>query len=172
MKLRLLGWSVMLLVLAGAFAVGLDRDGGPRTLEERARGIAETISCPVCDGQSVAESDVSTAHIIRGFILEMVEEGRSDDEVRAEVDRRYPEENLLLTPDRSGVVGLVWVLPVVAVVLGLAGVGYAFYRWRRDGPGEARASKADRALVSEALAGMKVADRGDDDRGDGDREGA
>jgi cytochrome c-type biogenesis protein CcmH/NrfF len=59
-------------------------------------------------------------------------------------------ESILLTPDSSGVGGLVWVLPVVALVLALAGVGYVFWRWRGMAP--VHASDADRELVDSALA--------------------
>ena len=40
-------------------------------------------------------------------------------------------EEVVLTPSSSGVTGLVWVIPVVAVALAAAGLGLAFRRWRR-----------------------------------------
>lgn len=55
---------------------------------------------------------------------------------------------MLLTPRSDGVSGLVWAVPVVALVLAFAGLAYAFVRWR--GGGTARASEADRALVEQA----------------------
>jgi cytochrome c-type biogenesis protein CcmH len=146
---RTLGWLALAVVVMSALVIGvMDRDG-PRTPEERARNIGETISCPVCDGQSVADSDAAPARSIRVFINEQIDAGRTDAEIRADVDRRFPE-SLLLTPQRSGVAAIVWVLPVVVLVLAVAGVGYAFVRWR-DMPRGREATPADHALVDAAL---------------------
>jgi len=56
-----------------------------------------------------------------------------------------------LTPKASGVEGLVWILPVVVLVVALAGISAAFARWRRM-PGTA-ATAADRDLVDRAMEG-------------------
>ena len=145
---HLIGWLAMAAVLAVALAVGVVDDGGPRTPEERARNLAETIACPACDGQSVAESDAAASRGIRTLIAERIDQGASDDAIRAELVATWGE-SILLTPDSSGVAGLVWVLPVVALVLALAGVAYVFWRWR--GTATVHASDADRALVDRAL---------------------
>jgi cytochrome c-type biogenesis protein CcmH len=148
-RTRLLGWLAVAAVLVAALAIGVADDGGPRTPEERARNLAETVACPACDGQSVAESDAAASRGIRTLIAERIDQGASDDAIRDELVATWGE-SILLTPDRSGVGGLVWVLPVVALVLALAGVGYVFWRWR--GMAAVHASDADRELVDQALA--------------------
>jgi cytochrome c-type biogenesis protein CcmH len=145
---RLLGWVAMAAVLVAALAIGVTHDGGPRTPEERARNLAETVACPTCDGQSVAESDAAASRGIRTLIAERIDQGASDDAIRDELVATWGE-SILLTPDSSGVGGLVWVLPVVALVLALAGMGYVFWRWR--GLAAVHASDADRELVDRAL---------------------
>ena len=145
---RLIGWLAMAAVLAVALAVGVADDGGPRTPEERARNLAETIACPACDGQSVAESDAAASRGIRTLIAERIDQGASDDAIRDELVDTWGE-SILLTPDSSGVAGLVWALPVAALVLALAGVGYVFWRWR--GMAAVHTSDADRDLVDRAL---------------------
>ncbi|MFP3899464.1 MAG: cytochrome c-type biogenesis protein CcmH [Acidimicrobiia bacterium] len=147
-RLRLAGWLVMAVVLAVALVGGLQADGGPETPEQRARDLAGQVACPVCDGQSVADSDAPASRGIRSYIDDRIAEGASDQQIRAELADSWGEE-VLLTPESSGVVGLVWILPVVALVLGLAGVGYAFWRWRAGGA--SRATAADRELVRTAL---------------------
>jgi cytochrome c-type biogenesis protein CcmH len=147
-RTRLIGWLAMAAVLVVALAIGVADDGGPRTPEERARNLAETIACPACDGQSVAESDAAASRGIRTLIAERIDQGASDDTIRDELVATWGE-SILLTPDSSGVGGLVWVLPVVALVLAFAGVGYVFWRWR--GMAAVHASDADRALVDQAL---------------------
>jgi cytochrome c-type biogenesis protein CcmH len=145
---RLLGWVAMAAVLVAALAIGVTHDGGPRTPEERARNLAETVACPTCDGQSVAESDAAASRGIRTLIAERIDQGASDDAIRDELVATWGE-SILLTPDSSGVGGLVWVLPVAALVLALAGMGYVFWRWR--GMAAVHANDADRELVDRAL---------------------
>jgi cytochrome c-type biogenesis protein CcmH/NrfF len=96
----------------------------------------------------VAESDAAASRGIRTLIAERIDQGATDDAIRDELVATWGE-SILLTPDSSGVGGLVWVLPVVALVLALAGVGYVFWRWR--GMAAFHASDADRELVDRAL---------------------
>ena len=144
---RLAGWLVLAVVLVGALAYGVIDEAGPRSAGDRARNLADTIACPQCEGQSVADSDSVAAKAIRERIDDQIEAGRSDAEIRDELAAAYGDR-VLLTPGRSGVSSLVWSLPVVAAVLALAGLVFAFRRWRSDGA--QRATDADRALVARA----------------------
>jgi cytochrome c-type biogenesis protein CcmH len=155
---RVLGWLAMAAVLVVALALGVADDGGPRTPEERARNLAETIACPACDGQSVAESDAAASRGIRTLIAERIDQGASDDAIRDELVDTWGE-SILLTPDSSGVGGLVWVVPVVGLVLALAGVAYVLWRWR--GMAAVHATDADRDLVGRTLTSSTPAGEGD-----------
>jgi cytochrome c-type biogenesis protein CcmH len=106
------------------------------------------MKCPVCRSQSVADSDVAAARAIRTEIAKRVGEGQSDDDIRDAIAATYGDD-VQLTPERGGFSGLVWILPVVALVLALAGLSAAFARWRRHV--QVEASDADRALVEQAL---------------------
>jgi cytochrome c-type biogenesis protein CcmH len=143
------GWLlVAALVLVALVRAGVS-EGSPRTPEERSRAIASTIKCPTCRSQSVAGSDSAAARAIRGEIARRVDDGQSADQIRAAIAATYGDD-VLLTPKGSGLAGLVWALPVVALVLGLAGLSAAFARWRRIPP--VAATDEDRALVARALA--------------------
>ena len=126
---RWLPWAVMGAVLAVALGFGLTRNA-PRTEAERVRAFSETVRCPQCRSQSVADSDSPLASTIREDISRRFAEGQSEDEVRAYLRGRYGED-VLLNPSGSGIGSLVWVLPVAALVLAFAGVAFAFRRWRR-----------------------------------------
>ena len=148
-RFRRWSWfAIVALVLVALVRNGVD-DGPARTDEERVRAIASTMKCPVCAGQSVADSDVAAARSIRTEIARRVEGGQSDDQIRDAIAATYGED-LQLTPSASGFAGLVWILPVVALVLAFAGLSATFARWRRSTP--ATATDADRALVEHALA--------------------
>jgi cytochrome c-type biogenesis protein CcmH len=123
-------------------------DGPPRTTEEQVRAIAKTMKCPVCRSQSVADSDVAASRSIRLEIARLVEEGRTAAEVRSTIAATYGDQVQLLPP-AAGLAGLVWILPVVGLVAGLAALSAAFARWRRAPA--AAATEEDRALVDGAL---------------------
>lgn len=127
---RWLPWALLGVVVVAALVVGA-RPEGAETDEERAQAIAETVACPACSGQSVASSDAPAAANLRNDIERRVAAGESDDEIRAAYAARFGEE-ILLNPPRSGAAGLVWVIPVVAVVAACGGLAFAFVRWRRE----------------------------------------
>jgi cytochrome c-type biogenesis protein CcmH len=129
---RRIGWIVMGVLFVLAFAVGAARSAQPRTNAERVDAIAKTIKCPTCRSESVFESRSAAAENIRNEIARQVAAGRTDAEVKAYVAERFGDD-LLLNPPASGIGGLVWVLPVVAVAVGAGALGLAFTRWRTVG---------------------------------------
>lgn len=142
-----ISWGALAVVLVAALAIGTIGDPGPRTNQDRVYAVAETLKCPQCVSQSVADSDVAIARQIRAEIAIAVDEGRSDDEIRNEIASSYGDE-YLLTPKASGTAGLVWIIPVLAAVAAFGGLTYYFVRRRGAAPVEA--SAADRALVDRA----------------------
>lgn len=140
-------WLVLVALLAGALTVAAVGDSGARTGEERARDLAETIKCPTCQGQSVADSNATAAKSIRTEIARRIEAGQTDEQILDYVTGLYGDE-LLLTPPRSGVGGLVWFLPVALIVAAFGGLVAAFRRWRS--PPDTVVSDEDRLLVEAA----------------------
>ena len=127
---RRASYVLMAVAVVVALAIGTFDRGEARTPEERMRDIASTIRCPACRSQSAADSDAPTAQAVRVEISERIDEGESDDEIREYFASTYGEE-ILLTPPARGIGSLVWVVPVVALVGGGAGLWFAFRRWRR-----------------------------------------
>ena len=82
---------------------------------ERADALAAELRCPDCQGLSVADSPTSSAREIRRQIDELLAGGATDDEVRAHFVARYGEWIRLAPSSR-----LIWALPFVAVVVGVA----------------------------------------------------
>jgi cytochrome c-type biogenesis protein CcmH/NrfF len=147
-RARRWSWIVMgALVLVALTRAVVDTDP-PSTVQDEVRAIGLTIKCPTCAGQSVAESSSPAAKAIKVEITDRVEEGQSADEIRSAIEGQFPD--VLLTPSSSGIEGLVWILPVVVLVLAVAGIAAAFGRWRRRPAAEP--TDADRALVDDALA--------------------
>lgn len=150
-----LAWLAVIVVLAGAFMVGALGHQGARTPDERVGQIAATIKCPTCVGQSVAQSEAPASRDIRADIARRITLGQSDDQIRQEMARRFGPD-ILLTPSRSGIVGLVWIIPVLMAITIVFGFALAFRRWRRVGSGAP--TDVDRSLVASALADFKGRD--------------
>ena len=159
---NLLPWLVMAVLLVTAFTISTRRDARPETTQARVKRVASEVRCPTCRQLSAAESDAPAAEAVRLAIAKRVEQGQSDEEIRAFLVGSYGKD-ILLKPGGSGVAGLVWALPVAAFVCAVAGLAFAFRRWRAAAVGP---TADDRALVERALAGMPAAG------GSGDRASA
>ncbi|HEX9683163.1 MAG TPA: cytochrome c-type biogenesis protein CcmH [Acidimicrobiales bacterium] len=145
--IRRLTWVAIALVASGALLVAALDEPDATTADDRARHLSETIRCPTCRGQSVLESNAATARSIRREINERIADGQTDDEIRAYLVSVHGR-SILLTPPRSGLAGLVWVLPVAGLAAALAAVAMTLRRWQTEPPSVA--SSADETLVAAA----------------------
>lgn len=125
---RRLAWLALGLVVIGALVYGVT-DRSTATAHERAQKLGQTIMCPACSGESVADSQAPVAVFIRHQIADMVAKGESDEQIRDSLTAAYGDR-IILNPPKSGVAGLVWVLPVAVLVAALAGLVVVFRRWR------------------------------------------
>ena len=87
--------------------------------QARALHLAERYRCPTCRFVSVADSHAEISNEIREVILAMVMEGSTDAEIEAYLISRYGEWVVFVPPTR-GVHQLVWILPPLLMVGGLA----------------------------------------------------
>lgn len=145
-----LSWSVIGVVVVVALAVGSFGQSEPPTAADRVLALTQSIRCPQCAGQSVAESDVAVSREIRRDIASRVEQGQTDEQIRDYYAASFGPD-ALLTPPSDGVGGLVWVLPVVVVLAAAVGLALAFRRWSASAA--PHATDADRDLVARLLAG-------------------
>lgn len=116
------------LAVAVAFVAIAAGPGRPASLDERTRAVGATLRCPVCANLSVAEAPSGLAGDMRARIRAELAAGHSPDQVRAGFVAVYGE-SILLDPPRHGPEGLIWLVPVVALV----GGGAAGLRWLRRG---------------------------------------
>lgn len=154
------GWALMLVVFVAFLAVGATRDAGPQTAQDRVDAITRRLACPICDGESVFDSQNNASRSIRAQVDDLVRDNElSDDQITAVIEDRFGAQ-ILLVPRSSGLDALVWVLPVVGFVVGVAALAVAFRRWKLQALGVADPTEADRDLVAAAL---DADDRPDDD---------
>ena len=87
---------------------------GPR--EQRVQHITSQLRCPVCQGETVADSNATISQDIRALVQQRVAAGQSDRAILSYVVHQYP--GTLLKPPASGVGLIVWALPVLALLAG------------------------------------------------------
>jgi cytochrome c-type biogenesis protein CcmH len=136
-------WALLAVVVGGVL-VFLLWPGDAPTRAERAGALAAELKCPECEGLSVGASSAPTSDAIRADIRRRIDRGESDAEIRQAYVDKYGEE-ILLSPESSGVGLLVWVLPVLVLALGATGIGFALARARREP--RLHATTADEVLV-------------------------
>jgi cytochrome c-type biogenesis protein CcmH/NrfF len=157
-----LPWAALAAVVAVSLLIGTHQPGH-ESAQQKADAISAQVRCPTCEGQSALLSDAPAAQAVRQFVLAQVQAGQSGPQIEQELEDRYSSD-ILLVPPASGLAGLVWVLPVVAVIVAAGCLALAFRRWR--GMTDAPVSDADRARVATALAHPGAASAAEPD-GDG-----
>jgi cytochrome c-type biogenesis protein CcmH len=136
-------WVALVVLVVAVLGVVAWPDAEP-TRAERAHSIAAGLKCQECQGLSVADSHASTSEAIRDDIDRRIAAGESDGEIRRYFVDQYGE-TILLEPQGSGLSLMVWVLPVVVLAVGAAGIVFVLARSRREPL--LHASEADEALV-------------------------
>ncbi|HEX9069550.1 MAG TPA: cytochrome c-type biogenesis protein CcmH [Ktedonobacterales bacterium] len=134
--------SILLLVVAlGVAAVwGFNALGQPRAVSADARttALARQIKCPVCNGESAADSAAPIAVEMRSVIRQKVAAGESDQEILTYFRQRYGDD-ILLAPPKAGFDLIAWLAPVVALVLG----GVAIFSLSQSWMSRARGAVAE-----------------------------
>lgn len=125
MRLLLAFFVLVLPVLA--------QEGPSPDLSPEVFRIARELRCPVCQGESAAESNSGVAQEMRRLIAEMLKEGKTKEEIKAFFVERYGEW-ILYAPPRRGVTLWVWVLPFLGLLL--LGLGLSAYFRPRPLPRE------------------------------------
>lgn len=128
MMRRLMSFLALICLLAApALAVEPDEMLKDPGLEARARAISAQIRCPVCQGESIDDSDAPISRDLRLLIRERLVAGDSDQTVIDFITRRYGEQ-LLFRPPMAGVNLILW---GAGPVLFLGGVAIALAARRR-----------------------------------------
>ena len=102
----------------------------PPDLEDRTREIAEELRCVVCQNLSVADSPSEMAQQMRAVVREQLETGKTPEQVKEFFVSKYGEW-VLLKPKTTGFSALLWILPYVALAIGLLAALWVAWRWSR-----------------------------------------
>jgi len=102
--------------------------------ELRFQHLTQQLRCPMCQNETLADSNAPIARDLRNQILKLMQQGRSDDEIRQYLVARYSDYILYDPPLKAGTV-LLWFGPLL-ILLGGGGVVLAALRKRKRDGGE------------------------------------
>jgi cytochrome c-type biogenesis protein CcmH len=142
---RLVALFAAVIVLAAPTLIASGQTAKPVN-EDVVHEVAVQLRCVVCQNLSVADSPSEMASQMRGIIRERLAAGESPAEVQRYFVDRYGEW-ILLSPPRHGFNLLVWLLPLGAVLAGLATAAMLIRRWTR----RARTAPTAPATVDAAM---------------------
>lgn len=83
--------------------------------ELRVISLNKEIMCPVCPGESIDQSQNDLAIQMRFIVTKLVDEGKSDEEIKEYFVQRYGEV-VLMEPSRNGLGLIAWTVPWIAFI--------------------------------------------------------
>ena len=86
-------------------------------LFRRTNEVGQLLRCPVCQGMAISDSPAEMAVNMKGQVRELLARGYTEQQILRYFELSYGQF-VLLKPKMEGVTGIVWVLPVLALVLG------------------------------------------------------
>lgn len=139
------------LLAAPAWAVEPDEMLSDPALEERARELSRGLRCPVCQNESIDESNAPLSSELRVILRERLVAGDSDAEAVDYIVDRYGEY-VLLEPTLSGANWILWLSAPAVLLLGLGGA-FAVIRSRAAAEQADALSEQERKRLEEILKG-------------------
>ncbi|WP_375625753.1 MULTISPECIES: cytochrome c-type biogenesis protein CcmH [unclassified Bartonella] len=124
-------WIVFFLIATFPFqlaiAVEPDEILKDKILEARARHISSHLRCPVCQNQSIDDSDAALARDLRLLIRERLKMGYSNQQVTDFLVERYGEF-ILLKPPLNKITWFLWFSPLIIIIIGASIIFFHFKR--------------------------------------------
>ena len=142
---------VLLVLSFNCFAAVEYRKFNNPQQEQSYKVLIEELRCLVCQNQTIADSNADLAKDLRRQVYEMLQQGKSQDEIVEFMIQRYGDF-VLYNPQFKLKTGLLWLGPVVFLLIGLLML-ILFVRKNKAlvKPAITDAGQAKKAKVSELL---------------------
>ena len=125
--------SIVVLVAALWSFMSLN-SAAHKTLDQRVQEVGAQLKCPVCQGESVADSPSLIAQQMRGSIRAQLQAGKSEQEVVQYFVNSYGQ-GIVWTPQWQGFTLLAWLVPIVLLLGGAGLLCLTLCEWRSAVPG-------------------------------------
>ncbi len=119
-------------------------------LRDRAQGLAAELRCPQCQNQNLHDSNSPIAMDMRLQVYQMVEDGRSNQEIVTYFTDRYGDF-VRYRPAFDGRTVVLWLGPLVFLLLGVAAGGFFIRRQRTAAEKAAELSSEEQAKLRDLL---------------------
>lgn len=128
------GLRQRLLAVIALLAMATTAAAGPLAFtdaaeEARFHALTAQLRCVQCQNQSLADSDALIAQDMRRQVLDLIQQGHSDAQIRDWLVQRYGQF-VLYRPALNASTAVLWLLPGGLVLLA-AGIGWRLVRRRR-----------------------------------------
>jgi len=118
-----------LAVIAAVWSTLLIIKPKQETLDQRVQNVASQLKCPVCQGESIADSQATIAQQMRQVIREQLQTGKSEQDVVQYFVRSYGDQIVWL-PLWQGFSLLAWLVPIAFLLGGVGLVFIVLREWR------------------------------------------
>ncbi len=143
-------------IVAATWSYVLLQNPPQQTLDQRVQQVAAQLKCPVCQGESVADSPSLISQQMRGVIRQQLQSGKSEQEVIAYFQARYGDQ-IVWSPPWQGFSLLAWLVPIALLLGGLLLMAFVLRDWRSVPSSETSSHDAELTNIDEAdLAGLRA----------------
>jgi cytochrome c-type biogenesis protein CcmH len=121
---------IFLLVLSGIACAGVEyRKFANPEQQEAYEKLTSELRCLVCQNQTIADSNAELAADLRRQVYEMLQQGKSKQDIAQFMTDRYGDF-VLYNPPFKAKTGVLWIGPVVFLLMGLIAV-FLFVRRKK-----------------------------------------
>jgi cytochrome c-type biogenesis protein CcmH len=122
--------ALAVILLALSWTYMLIHDETSMTLNQRVYQVASQLKCPICQGESVANSPSALAQQMRGIIRQQLQEGKSEQQIIQYFEQSYGP-SIVWSPPWQGFSLLAWLVPIVLLLGGTVVVFMVMLDWRK-----------------------------------------
>ena len=128
---RVLLLVAVLAAPLGALAIDGDISFDSPEQEARYGRLTEELRCVVCQNQNIADSNADLAKDLRAQVLQMLQQGKTDEEILEFMTARYGDF-VLYRPPLKPTTWLLWGAPMILLLAGILGTVMVISRRSRE----------------------------------------
>ncbi len=132
-KIIVVGLALLILLFTGLLAMAQNPE--EEVLQKTARELYDRIMCPICSGQTIAQSNSETSNQMRDLVLKKLRQGETKEVILQYFVSRYGER-IMADPKKKGFNLMLWFLPFVLVALVVGVIYYLIHQWSTRGQAE------------------------------------
>lgn len=110
-------WLISLAMIFVSFNLYAATETNPQT-EARLKALSSELRCLVCQNTTLADSNAPLAEDLRNEIRDLMQQGKTDEEVKAYLVERYGDF-VLYRPPMQANTALLWFGPFVMLAIGI-----------------------------------------------------